>query len=140
MLPSTITARSCFAIGMRAPSQAELIVDLVSGAIGDDVILWGCHVFCKPPVEGYETPWHQDGHYWDLDPPLTLTAFADRPVAAALAAVVALPARRNLDELARRVDALVIMPSGPEPPIAFSMTAPTAMATTAHPVLRLSTW
>lgn len=24
------------------------IVELVSGVIGDDVILWGCHVFCKP--------------------------------------------------------------------------------------------
>ena len=37
------------------------IVELVSGVIGDDVILWGCHDFCKPPREGYETPWHQDG-------------------------------------------------------------------------------
>jgi hypothetical protein len=37
------------------------IVELVSGVLGDDVILWGCHVFCKPAVEGYETPWHQDG-------------------------------------------------------------------------------
>lgn len=32
------------------------IVELVSGVIGDDVILWGCHVFCKPAAEGYETP------------------------------------------------------------------------------------
>ena len=24
------------------------IVELVSGVIGEDVILWGCHVFCKP--------------------------------------------------------------------------------------------
>ena len=44
------------------------IVELVSGVIGDDVILWGCHVFCKPPREGYETPWHQDGHYWPIRP------------------------------------------------------------------------
>ena len=44
------------------------IVDLVSGVIGDDVILWGCHVFCKPAGEGYETPWHQDGHYWPIRP------------------------------------------------------------------------
>jgi ectoine hydroxylase-related dioxygenase (phytanoyl-CoA dioxygenase family) len=44
------------------------IVELVSGVIGDDVILWGCHVFCKPPAEGYETPWHQDGHYWPIRP------------------------------------------------------------------------
>ena len=32
------------------------IVDLVSGVIGDDVILWGCHVFCKPAEDGFETP------------------------------------------------------------------------------------
>jgi ectoine hydroxylase-related dioxygenase (phytanoyl-CoA dioxygenase family) len=44
------------------------IVELVSGVIGDDVVLWGCHIFCKPPVEGYETPWHQDGHYWPIRP------------------------------------------------------------------------
>ena len=44
------------------------IVELVSGVIGDDVILWGCHVFCKPAGDGYETPWHQDGHYWPMRP------------------------------------------------------------------------
>jgi ectoine hydroxylase-related dioxygenase (phytanoyl-CoA dioxygenase family) len=44
------------------------IVELVSGVIGDDVILWGCHVFCKPAGTGYETPWHQDGHYWPIRP------------------------------------------------------------------------
>jgi hypothetical protein len=44
------------------------IVDLVSGVLGDDIILWGCHVFCKPAEEGYETPWHQDGHYWPIRP------------------------------------------------------------------------
>jgi ectoine hydroxylase-related dioxygenase (phytanoyl-CoA dioxygenase family) len=25
-------------------------------------------VFCKPASEGYETPWHQDGHYWPIRP------------------------------------------------------------------------
>ncbi len=51
------------------------IVELVSGVIGDDVILWGCHVFCKPPVDGYETPWHQDGHYWPIRPLATCTVW-----------------------------------------------------------------
>ncbi len=51
------------------------IVDLVSAVIGDDVILWGCHVFCKPAAEGYETPWHQDGHYWPIRPLATCTAW-----------------------------------------------------------------
>jgi ectoine hydroxylase-related dioxygenase (phytanoyl-CoA dioxygenase family) len=44
------------------------IVELVSGVIGDDVVLWGCHVFCKPAGDGYPTPWHQDGHYWPIRP------------------------------------------------------------------------
>ncbi|MRD46374.1 phytanoyl-CoA dioxygenase family protein [Caenimonas koreensis DSM 17982] len=51
------------------------IVELVSGVIGDDVILWGCHVFCKPPIEGFETPWHQDGHYWPIRPLATCTVW-----------------------------------------------------------------
>ncbi len=51
------------------------IVELVSDVIGDDVILWGCHVFCKPAREGYETPWHQDGHYWPIRPLATCTAW-----------------------------------------------------------------
>ena len=44
------------------------IIDLVEQLIGPDIILWGCHVFCKPASEGYETPWHQDGHYWPIRP------------------------------------------------------------------------
>jgi phytanoyl-CoA dioxygenase PhyH len=51
------------------------IVELVSGVLGGDVILWGCHVFCKPAEEGYETPWHQDGHYWPIRPLATCTAW-----------------------------------------------------------------
>jgi len=51
------------------------IVELVSDVIGEDVILWGCHVFCKPAVEGYETPWHQDGHYWPIRPLANCTAW-----------------------------------------------------------------
>ena len=51
------------------------IVELVSGVVGEDVILWGCHVFCKPPVDGYETPWHQDGHYWPIRPLATCTVW-----------------------------------------------------------------
>lgn len=51
------------------------VVELVSGVIGDDVVLWGCHVFCKPPEGGYETPWHQDGHYWPIRPLATCTVW-----------------------------------------------------------------
>lgn len=51
------------------------IVDLVAGVIGEDIILWGCHVFCKPAGTGFETPWHQDGHYWPIRPLATCTAW-----------------------------------------------------------------
>ena len=51
------------------------IVDLVSDVIGKDVILWGAHVFCKPAGDGFETPWHQDGHYWPIRPLATCTVW-----------------------------------------------------------------
>lgn len=51
------------------------IVDLVAQVIGEDVMLWGCHVFCKPGGDGYETPWHQDGHYWPIRPLATCTVW-----------------------------------------------------------------
>lgn len=51
------------------------LVDLVSDLIGGHVVLWGCHVFCKPPEQGFETPWHQDGHYWPIRPLATCTAW-----------------------------------------------------------------
>ena len=44
------------------------ILDAVEQLIGPDIILWGCHVFCKPAGDGHETPWHQDGHYWPIRP------------------------------------------------------------------------
>ena len=51
------------------------LVDMVSQVIGNDVALWGCQVFCKPPEEGYETPWHQDGQYWPIRPLATCTVW-----------------------------------------------------------------
>ena len=51
------------------------LVELIADAIGEDVILWGCQVFCKPAGDGLETPWHQDGHYWPIRPLATCTAW-----------------------------------------------------------------
>ncbi len=51
------------------------LVELIADAIGDDVILWGCQVFCKPAGHGLETPWHQDGHYWPIRPLANCTAW-----------------------------------------------------------------
>ena len=56
-------------------AQDPEIVEMVSQIIGPDVILWGCHIFCKPAGDGYETPWHQDGHYWPIRPLATCTVW-----------------------------------------------------------------
>jgi ectoine hydroxylase-related dioxygenase (phytanoyl-CoA dioxygenase family) len=49
------------------------LVDLVETLIGEDIVLWGCQIFCKPGGDGLETPWHQDGHYWPIRPLATCT-------------------------------------------------------------------
>ncbi|HUL08650.1 MAG TPA: phytanoyl-CoA dioxygenase family protein [Candidatus Acidoferrum sp.] len=51
------------------------ILDMVEQLIGPDIILWGCQVFCKPPGDGQEVPWHQDGRYWPIRPMATVTAW-----------------------------------------------------------------
>jgi ectoine hydroxylase-related dioxygenase (phytanoyl-CoA dioxygenase family) len=51
------------------------LLDVVEQVIGPDMILWGCQVFCKPPVDGMEVPMHQDGRYWPIRPLATCTAW-----------------------------------------------------------------
>lgn len=51
------------------------ILDLVEAVLGPDIILWGCHLFCKPAGDGMEVPMHQDGHYWPIRPLATCTAW-----------------------------------------------------------------
>jgi ectoine hydroxylase-related dioxygenase (phytanoyl-CoA dioxygenase family) len=58
-----------------ALAQNTQILDAVEQLIGPDIILWGCHVFCKPAGDGHETPWHQDGHYWPIRPLATCTVW-----------------------------------------------------------------
>lgn len=51
------------------------ILDMVEQLIGPDIVLWGCQAFCKPPGDGMEVPWHQDGHYWPIKPLATCTVW-----------------------------------------------------------------
>ncbi len=51
------------------------ILDLAECLIGPDMILWGAQVFCKPPGDGMEVPWHQDGQYWPIRPLATCTVW-----------------------------------------------------------------
>ncbi|MBH68425.1 MAG: phytanoyl-CoA dioxygenase [Rhodospirillaceae bacterium] len=51
----------------------EELVELVSCILGDDVIMWGAQLFCKPGSDGMEVPMHQDGQYWPIRPLATCT-------------------------------------------------------------------
>jgi non-heme Fe2+,alpha-ketoglutarate-dependent halogenase len=51
------------------------IVDYVSDLLGDDVIGWGSHFFCKMPRDGKAVAWHQDASYWPLSPSRAVTVW-----------------------------------------------------------------
>lgn len=50
------------------PAGDPDIPDLVEGAAGPDIVLWGSSVFCKPAGTGRAVPWRQDGRYWPIRP------------------------------------------------------------------------
>lgn len=51
------------------------ILDMVEQVMGPDIILWGITIFGKPARTGKETPWHQDGDYYPIEPLETCTAW-----------------------------------------------------------------
>lgn len=51
------------------------IVALVRDVLGDDVIGWGSHFFCKMPHDGKAVAWHQDASYWPLTPSKAVTVW-----------------------------------------------------------------
>lgn len=51
------------------------IVDLVGDLLGDDVVAWGSHFFCKMPHDGKAVAWHQDASYWPLSPSKAITVW-----------------------------------------------------------------
>lgn len=51
------------------------IVACVKDLLGDDVIAWGSHFFCKMPGDGKRVSWHQDASYWPLTPSKAVTAW-----------------------------------------------------------------
>ena len=42
------------------------IVAYVRDLLGENVIAWGSHFFCKMPRDGKSVDWHQDASYWPL--------------------------------------------------------------------------
>lgn len=51
------------------------IVACVSDLLGDNVIGWGSHFFCKMPHDGKKVAWHQDSSYWPLTPSKAVTVW-----------------------------------------------------------------
>jgi hypothetical protein len=51
------------------------IVAVVRDLLGENVVGWGSHYFCKMPHDGKTVPWHQDASYWPLTPSKTVTVW-----------------------------------------------------------------
>ncbi len=51
------------------------IVGYVSDLLGQNVIGWGSHFFCKLPGDGKRVDWHQDCSYWPLTPSKAVTVW-----------------------------------------------------------------
>lgn len=51
------------------------IVAYVRDLLGENVIGWGSHFFCKMPHDGKKVSWHQDASYWPLTPTKTCTVW-----------------------------------------------------------------
>lgn len=51
------------------------IVAYVKDILGEDVVAWGSHFFCKMPHDGKKVSWHQDAAYWPLTPSMAVTVW-----------------------------------------------------------------
>ena len=53
----------------------QRIVGYVKDILGDDVIGWGSHFFCKMPGDGKRVAWHQDASYWPMSKSKNVTVW-----------------------------------------------------------------
>ena len=51
------------------------ILNIVEQLIGKNFALWNSSFFAKPALNGYATPWHQDGQYWPIKPLATCSVW-----------------------------------------------------------------
>lgn len=51
------------------------IVALVKDLLGENVVGWGTHFFCKMPRDRKAVAWHQDASYWPLSPSKAVTVW-----------------------------------------------------------------
>jgi ectoine hydroxylase-related dioxygenase (phytanoyl-CoA dioxygenase family) len=78
------------------------ILDMVEQVLGPDVVLWISRVLCKPPRNGREVPWHQDGEYWPMRPLATCSVWiAIDPVSTVNGCMRFIPGSHKRQELYR---------------------------------------
>lgn len=53
----------------------QRIVACVKDLLGENVVAWGSHFFCKMPHDGKAVAWHQDASYWPLTPTKAVTVW-----------------------------------------------------------------
>ena len=51
------------------------IIACVKDLLGENVVAWGSHFFCKMPHDGKSVAWHQDASYWPLTPSKAVTVW-----------------------------------------------------------------
>jgi len=51
------------------------VVSRIKDLLGEKVVAWGSHFFCKMPGDGKRVSWHQDSSYWPLTPSMAVTAW-----------------------------------------------------------------
>lgn len=51
------------------------IVSYIKDLLGENVIGWGTHFFCKMPGDGKGVSWHQDASFWPLTHSKTVTVW-----------------------------------------------------------------
>lgn len=44
---------------------SDEVLDLVEPIIGSNIGLWSSHFIAKEPLNGKQTPWHEDSAYWE---------------------------------------------------------------------------
>ncbi|WP_212508795.1 phytanoyl-CoA dioxygenase family protein [Litoribacterium kuwaitense] len=51
----------------------DRLLDIAEQFIGPNIALFASHYISKPPYDGQEVLWHQDGSYWPLEPMNVIT-------------------------------------------------------------------
>lgn len=51
------------------------ISDVMQDLIGENLICWGSHFFCKEPYSNEQVAWHQDISYWPMSESKTITVW-----------------------------------------------------------------